>query len=597
MDYVRRCYRTKMKLWADRDELTSVRWYRAKRGAKVFTGWTRFRSNSTWNRQDPIADLGEQFRAPQTTYDRGLNVGEHTGQHFDGSLDAWEGGVHGRDPEIHTDAFGGTKHCPWRGPRGPVIVATAQKGSGWVVAIGGPAIIRAQDDYGQPIDGWNREFWRHLDRWLSAHGRNAPKAAAGPAREWLMPYANPYLSDLGSVNVDYSTVQAKTELMDQLSLVSVLYCGWTNYNWGASSQHLNSDAWDVVHEWVNRGGILVVVNNVVEYDTQTPPRNNRLLRSLNVEMEFAHGDVGPYAAKVYPLTNVQGTQTHEFSRAFWDNIGRLHTPYPSRANVFLDGGTPVPQDVGVLWSGMPPVGPWITKLRGHVWLWTDGNGTVGDIFVTLKGTLFADTVVVLHLDSLPSVPTRYELGISGGPYPFLSSGGSLFTFVQMHWTSGTPTVYFASEDLVVTYCPSLQCGTDNLMVNREHDLVTPPHDSALCEMRYRRCSSIVGGRWVAAVGHDPYQPACEHGAVGGGHGLMTFAVRQIGSGGGCGGGTAFQGRVQFGTGGGAGGGEATQRSFFQQSTSGGGCGGGEAPQRVGRRQTASGGGAGGGSGF
>lgn len=116
---IRTAYRSKMRLWADSDELTPGRWFRAPPGAKMFPGPHRI--TSAWWRDPhrPDPEVGEVFE-PKLRYDKGSNVNGYTGQAICGSEESIRtGGAHQRDPGLLTRA-NGSSPCCFGGPPGPV---------------------------------------------------------------------------------------------------------------------------------------------------------------------------------------------------------------------------------------------------------------------------------------------------------------------------------------------------------------------------------------------------------------------------------------------------------------------------------------------
>jgi hypothetical protein len=111
MDVLRSCYKTSMKLWKDREELTPVRWFFCKAGAKVFEPVSSFRSLKTWDRESDRAGMvGEKLGV--TPYDKGANpVGYEGLRHCGSDLSVQEGGVSGRDPVIVTTGTGDAACC------------------------------------------------------------------------------------------------------------------------------------------------------------------------------------------------------------------------------------------------------------------------------------------------------------------------------------------------------------------------------------------------------------------------------------------------------------------------------------------------------
>lgn len=112
MDMIRVAYTTRMRLWADSDDLVEVRWFRAKDGARPFDGPSLLRSNFTWGKfysKDP--KMGEIDRE-DFGYDKGANPLMYDGRHRCGREQALRtGGVHGVDPPLDTDDNGNLPCC------------------------------------------------------------------------------------------------------------------------------------------------------------------------------------------------------------------------------------------------------------------------------------------------------------------------------------------------------------------------------------------------------------------------------------------------------------------------------------------------------
>jgi len=111
MDVVRSCYKTSMKLWKDRDELTPVRWFFVEPAAKVFQPVSSFRSLKTWDREsDRTGMTGEKNTS--TVYDKGSNpLGFEGLRHCGSDLAMQEGGESSRDPIIETGLMGDSPCC------------------------------------------------------------------------------------------------------------------------------------------------------------------------------------------------------------------------------------------------------------------------------------------------------------------------------------------------------------------------------------------------------------------------------------------------------------------------------------------------------
>jgi len=110
-DRIRTGYVARMRLWVDSDEEVEVRWFRAAPGALLLPGPHPWGSWWTWDRKDdPVPPaLGEQR---YVRYDLGGNDLGYEGTHHCGSAAAVsDGGLHGRDPLITTEAAGWASCC------------------------------------------------------------------------------------------------------------------------------------------------------------------------------------------------------------------------------------------------------------------------------------------------------------------------------------------------------------------------------------------------------------------------------------------------------------------------------------------------------
>lgn len=114
-----------MKLWKDRDELTPVRWFFCKPGAKVFEKLSSFRSLKTWDRESDRAGMvGEKLGV--TPYDKGTNSLGYEGlRHCGSDLAMQEGGESGRDQVIVTTGSGDNPCCKTPPTAGVCIPTTA----------------------------------------------------------------------------------------------------------------------------------------------------------------------------------------------------------------------------------------------------------------------------------------------------------------------------------------------------------------------------------------------------------------------------------------------------------------------------------------
>lgn len=135
MDFIRRTYKTRMKLSNNSDVLTPVRWFRAAPGAKLFPR-PHFFSSIDWDglkASDPESrawtGLGEQDGEPRTFW-TGSNVNAVPGTNFCGAPELFlRGRTVGVDPTWVTDANGLSACCllPTLQPQG----GQAQGGTAW----------------------------------------------------------------------------------------------------------------------------------------------------------------------------------------------------------------------------------------------------------------------------------------------------------------------------------------------------------------------------------------------------------------------------------------------------------------------------------
>ena len=121
-----------MKLWQNSDELTEVKWFRAKDDAKVLEQWTTFRHAFYSTGQIVTANAGDNDSAARNAgmgmqwpyqedpdgcifgypYQNNQAPAEYDGQRKCGSDDVWlSGGVSGQDPGFETDDNGRAGCC------------------------------------------------------------------------------------------------------------------------------------------------------------------------------------------------------------------------------------------------------------------------------------------------------------------------------------------------------------------------------------------------------------------------------------------------------------------------------------------------------
>lgn len=137
---IRRAYVAKMRLWADSNEETEVRWFRCVPEATTLAVPTPFGSSDWLNprkpyhlgevlrlRGAPIKDRTQEWakRKPYYTargrYDKGQNALHYSGRAVCGELAAFQfGGVHGGAPPIQTDSYGYSPCCQILLPTRPV---------------------------------------------------------------------------------------------------------------------------------------------------------------------------------------------------------------------------------------------------------------------------------------------------------------------------------------------------------------------------------------------------------------------------------------------------------------------------------------------
>jgi hypothetical protein len=132
-DFLRTCYRTKMRFFSDNDTAVNVRWFFCKPGAKVFPGYNRFASgnNSTPAvgdaRFDPLAwkGPGELAGSPRT-FVQSVAPQWAAGQRFCGTLQQFAEGV-AFDPtrNVHYYADGAPACCVEGPPPLPRLASIA----------------------------------------------------------------------------------------------------------------------------------------------------------------------------------------------------------------------------------------------------------------------------------------------------------------------------------------------------------------------------------------------------------------------------------------------------------------------------------------
>jgi hypothetical protein len=154
MDWVRRGYRTKMRLWADKPDLVEVRWFRAPKGAKFFPGPHAFTSRQLY----PIEYKDDEFPVGEvpgkTAYDDGQNVSGYVGTNFCGRVEAFLlGGVTGVDQGIPTGPGGAAACCNVADPDDGEVEVGGEDLVGEVdteeVAVGGGDEVVAQYPFRQ----------------------------------------------------------------------------------------------------------------------------------------------------------------------------------------------------------------------------------------------------------------------------------------------------------------------------------------------------------------------------------------------------------------------------------------------------------------
>lgn len=111
LDYARSGYRSKMKLWQDKPDLTSGVWFRTVPSAKFFERPHLFANTKTWYERD-----FNQGSAPGEReigdYYNSKSPGSYDGKQHCGSDDAMsQGGITGVDPPLLTDATGMLPCC------------------------------------------------------------------------------------------------------------------------------------------------------------------------------------------------------------------------------------------------------------------------------------------------------------------------------------------------------------------------------------------------------------------------------------------------------------------------------------------------------
>lgn len=110
MDFIRTAYTVQMKLWSDRDETATIRWYRADDTAELF-GRHRYGSRRWESDQSTNGSVGEIGDATRSYY-KGQNWLNASGLHSCGDKGVAErGGVWATDPHFPVDEIGWSECC------------------------------------------------------------------------------------------------------------------------------------------------------------------------------------------------------------------------------------------------------------------------------------------------------------------------------------------------------------------------------------------------------------------------------------------------------------------------------------------------------
>jgi len=126
MDVIRSAYRTKMKLWKNRDTLTPVYWFRCEPDAKNFGLRTSFGSHKTWCRDLEEDDLCGERLSNYSYYNAANPVGYDGQRHCGADLAMQFGGVTPRDPDLVTDGNGSLPCCFVTPPPPPPLPACVE---------------------------------------------------------------------------------------------------------------------------------------------------------------------------------------------------------------------------------------------------------------------------------------------------------------------------------------------------------------------------------------------------------------------------------------------------------------------------------------
>lgn len=486
-----------MRFWKGEDTEYRVRWYRANEDAKIITVPSQFRSHSTWKNGEPVHPLGEQLPASDTTYDRGRNSGNFRGQHYEGSPEAWRmGGTRGIDPEILTDEFGGTEECPYEPAPGPVVVATTRKGRGSVVAVGSPSLFTIPVDNGSPSIGWNEEFWAAVHEWADSVGEDRAIGSPGEFSRWRIPQLWPEYSGVGGEDIDYSTEEAKAELETTLGSLSVIVCGYTGYDFASDRQLFNPDVLPQILQWVNDGGILVVVNNTLPFDLSPEPlAANEILESMNVDLRFEHGD-GGYGVHRDWRSGIRAVSQGPTSgyRAWTNPLNLKLADQP--ASVTFNAVPQIAQLLELHFNAQTFTDevPRTVAVRFYAWS-TNAAVPIKIRFLLLDGDGFFDHEFTVPI---PTTPTLYTLawGQLTGSYGSVTSKSTSLLWQPQSASSTPVTLFVQGFNLEEGYCIGGECGSRGLMVNSGHPILNQPAAIGVCGIQAQQFSTVLGGDWA-----------------------------------------------------------------------------------------------------
>lgn len=542
VDYLPRCYTTKMKMWQGEDTTCEVRWYRCEPGAKELPQRSPFRARAYYWTGEGDPDLGEVLTPQQTGYDKGANPLRFAGQHYCGDLTSFmAGGVRGVSKTLTVVEGGGTDCCRGSPPCGPVAMSYEKKGDGYIVTLATPTLFREAGLYGEPIEGWNAPLWASFKRWFDSLAKPGSVASAGDGNHWRIPGFYVMTSDLASYSVPIVDDQDRVYIRDKLRTTSILFTGYTGWNFATDFQGLNEGAYDLIKEWINAGGILLIVSTWGRMRVGVPDAN-WVLEAMNATQRFSiidHGRTPRFYApwRTYALSHQQPAGSGSSGQWIATDGPNENPPYPATSGPLAPTGqywTPFYR-----WFGGYPADN-LLALETHFEVWRTGgtlsatsyfirDDTGHDWFVFRSGDI-PSTQTVLSWGS----PTSYPPGWANLRAPtlgffaaFKDDGGAVVHLRRM-WADA----WYGLHELVGLDVPCVNIGCDVL-----GDDPAPRDDTYI-----HRGQPITGGTWIVSW-DEGYRQRSRGGPVLGGHSPWVTGYASLMRGGPVLGGTCNQGLV------------------------------------------------------